>query len=123
MKTGITIVLVLFSFLYICPSGQTQTVSGITNSYFKVVSINTASNSVTVDDASGLSSGQRVLIIEAKGAAIGGANASTFGDITAINNAGNYEFNTICTISGNEVVLKATLLNSYDAAGSGLRGA
>lgn len=119
MKAGTNII---FQLVCACVCSylptQAQTASGIVNSYYAVTSVNTTANSVTVDNASGLSSGQRVLIIQAKGAAINGANASTFGDITAIDDAGNYEFNTICTITGNEVVLKATLLNPYDPTGS-----
>jgi hypothetical protein len=118
MKAGITIVLLMVSAVCSYLPTRAQTVSGIVNSYYAVSAVNTTNNSVTVDNASGLSPGQRVLISQAKGAAIGSANASTFGDITAVNDAGNYEFNTICTITGNEVVLKATLLNPYDPTGS-----
>jgi hypothetical protein len=119
MKAGTTIVLLLVCVCVCsCLPTWAQTASGIVNSYYAVSSINTTINSVTVDNASGLSPGQRVLIIQAKGAAIGSTNASTFGDITAINDAGNYEFNTICSITGNDVVLKATLLNPYDPTGS-----
>lgn len=117
MKSNIAIALLLLCTVGGCLSTCGQTVSGIINSYYAVTSINTTSNSVIVDNASGLSPGQRVLIIQAKGATVGSANASSFGDITAINNAGNYEFNTICTVTGNEVVLKKTFLRSYDPAG------
>jgi hypothetical protein len=72
---------------------------------------------MTVNNAAGLSPGQRVLIFQAKGATIGSSNAATFGNITAINGAGNYEFNTICTVTGNVIVFKETFLNSYDPAG------
>ncbi len=57
------------------------------------------------------------MLIQHKGAIVGSANASTFGDINSINDAGNYEFNTICSVSGNEVILKATFLNQYDPSG------
>ena len=117
MKASKTIVLLLIFYLSGCPNAEAQTVSGVVNSYYQVTAINTTANSITVTNASGLTPGQRVLIIQAKGAAINGANASTFGTITAINDAGNYEFNTICTIAGNTVVFKATLLNPYDPAG------
>jgi hypothetical protein len=117
MKASTTIVLLLTSFLCGYLKAGAQSASGVVNSYYQVTAINTTANSITVTNASGLTPGQRVLIIQAKGAAINGANASTFGTITAINDAGNYEFNTICTIAGNTVVFKATLLNPYDPAG------
>jgi hypothetical protein len=117
MKASTTIVLLLTSFVCGYLKAGAQTASGVVNSYYQVTAINATANSITVTNASGLTPGQRVLIIQAKGAAINGANASTFGTITAINDAGNYEFNTICTIAGNTVVFKATLLNPYDPAG------
>jgi hypothetical protein len=117
MKASKTIVLLLIFYLSGSPDAEAQTASGVVNSYYQVTAINTTANSITVTNASGLTPGQRVLIIQAKGAAINGANASTFGTITAINDAGNYEFNTICTIAGNTVVFKAALLNPYDPAG------
>jgi Secretion system C-terminal sorting domain len=117
MKASTTIVLLLTSFVCGYLKAGAQTASGVVNSYYQVTAINTTANSITVTNASGLTPGQRVLIIQAKGAAINGANASTFGTITAINDAGNYEVNTICTIAGNTVVFKATLLNPYDPTG------
>jgi len=116
MKAGTTIVLLL-SILHACLPVNAQTASGVVNTYYHVSAINTTANSVTVDNASGLTPGQRVLLSQAKGTVIDNSNTSAFGDITALNNAGNYEFNTICTINGNEVGLKFTLLNSYDPAG------
>lgn len=117
MKASTAIVLLLASFIYVCPKATAQTASGLVNAYYQVSSINTTANSITVDNAAGLTPGMRVLLIQSKGAAINASNAAAFGDISSINDAGNYEFNTICTITGNEVGLKATLLNAYDPAG------
>ncbi|HZE84822.1 MAG TPA: T9SS type A sorting domain-containing protein [Puia sp.] len=116
MKAGTTIVTLL---LFFCnyPALRAQTISGVINSYYKITAVNTAINSVTVDNSAGLTPGERVLVIQSKGANISSANAAGYGDITAINNAGKYEFNTICTVAGNEVVLKSQLVNSYDPAG------
>lgn len=90
-----------------------QSISGIVNSYYKVTAVNSASNTVTVSNSSGLTAKTRVLLIQMKGAAINGSNSASFGNITAINNAGNYEMNTICSVSGNDVVLQFQMLNSY----------
>lgn len=55
-------------------------------------------------------------MIQVKGATINGANSSSYGDILAINNAGNYEMNTVCSVSGNDVLLKYQMLNLYTPA-------
>jgi hypothetical protein len=118
MKAGKTIILLLTSCVLGCCIADAQTASGVVNAYYKVTTVNTAANTLTVDNAAGLTPGQRVLVIQSKGAAITSANSATFGDITAIASAGNYEFNTICSITANNVVLKATLLHTYDPAGA-----
>lgn len=101
----------------VCQYSRGQSVSGILNTYYQVTAVNGVANTVTVDNAAGLAAGQRVLILQAKGAAITAANTSTFGDITALNNAGGYEFNTICSISGNDVRLRDQFVNAYNATG------
>src|SRR6185437_2987287 len=91
-----------------------QTLSGTVNSYYSITAVNSAANAVTVDNASGLSVGQRVFLYQAKGASITATNTANYGDITAANNAGAYEFNIICTISGNEIWMLNALANTYD---------
>ena len=49
-----------------------------------------------------------------KGATISTTNNSTFGDITSLNDAGNYEIATICSISNDSVYFFNTILNTYD---------
>ncbi|MDR3714587.1 MAG: T9SS type A sorting domain-containing protein [Puia sp.] len=117
MKAGPYIVplLVFLACGYLRAPGQS--VSGVVNSYFSITAVNTTTNSLMLDNASGLVSGQRVLIIQTKDATVSSSNDATFGNITAIGSAGNYEFNTICTVIGNEVWLKGGLVNAYDPAG------
>jgi Secretion system C-terminal sorting domain len=94
-------------------SAKSQSISGIVNSYYQVTAINTGSNFVTVSNSSGLTPKTRVLLIQMKGATIDASNSSSYGNITAINNAGNYEMNTICSVNGNDVYLQFQMLNSY----------
>ena len=109
---------VLFLVMAIhCCSARGQSVSGTVNAYYAVTTVNTAINTVTLSSAGGLSPGQRVLLYQAKGAVINSSNSSGYGDITALNNAGGYEFNTICSISGNEVWLVYPMLYTYDPTG------
>jgi hypothetical protein len=88
------------------------------NFYFAVTAVNAAANSVTVTNATGLSNGQPVLIIQMKGATVNASNTAAYGSISAINDAGNYEFDTVCSISGNEVYLQNKLVNAYDPTGN-----
>jgi hypothetical protein len=118
MKTLVRIALSLILTALCCRGAQCQSVSGVVNSYFAVTAVNVAANSVTVTDASGLYNGEPILMIQMKGATVNSTNTASYGSITAVNDAGNYEFNTICSISGNEVWLQNKLVNAYDPAGS-----
>jgi len=118
LKNRSTIRLFLAVLFYSCLRVNAQNISGIVNAYYQVTAINSAINSVTVDDATGLCPGERVLLIQMKGATINSANAPTYGDISGIGDAGNYEFGTICTINGNAVTLQANLLKAYDPTGN-----
>jgi len=109
---------VLFLFAaFQCCIVRGQSVSGVVNAYYPVTTVNTAVNSVTLSTASGLGPGQRVLLYQAKGAGITASNTSSYGDIMALNNAGGYELNTICSVSGNEVWLAYPMLHSYAPSG------
>ena len=70
-----------------------QSISGIVNSYVEVTGV--SANSVNVVSTFGFSEGDKVLLIQMKGAAITTGNISDFGIITSLNNAGNFEFGSI----------------------------
>ena len=113
---GRIIAFLICTFIYSCAANG-QTISGTVNSYYQITAVDGSSNTVTVDNAAGLSAGQRVLLYQAKGAAITATNTASYGDITAANYAGAYEFNTICSISGNTVWMLNQLVNPYDPSG------
>jgi len=118
MKTLVRIALSLILTALYCRGAHCQAVSGVVNSYFAVTAVNTASNTVTVTNATGLYNGEPILIIQMKGATVNSSNTAAYGGVTAINNAGNYEFDTICSISSNEVMLQNKLVNAYDPTGN-----
>ncbi len=91
-------------------------VGGIINSYASVSAI--AGNTLTVSTTSGFSVGNKVLIIQMKGASIYSQNNSAYGDVTNYNNSGNFEFATISAIGANTITLSAPLTKSY-TPGSG----
>src|SRR5687768_9115685 len=102
-----------FHFLTISILSQTTNISGVINSYYSITDVILAKDGVRVDNVSGLASGDKVLIIQMKGATINTTNTSAFGDTTSLNNAGNYEIGTVCEVIGDTVFFFHTLLNNY----------
>ncbi|MDP2387888.1 MAG: gliding motility-associated C-terminal domain-containing protein [Bacteroidota bacterium] len=90
-------------------------IGGIINNYTPVISL--SCNTVTVTNASAFSIGDRVLIIQMKGAKVDSSNTATFGTILSLDDCGNYEFGNITSISGNIISLQFQLLNSYTPSG------
>lgn len=91
-----------------------QNISGIINIYKSVNNI--AGNVITVSSSVGLNIGDKVLIIQMKGASVDVTNTAAFGNITAYNNCGNYEFGIITAINGNNVTLQFPLCHQYTIA-------
>ena len=92
----------------------TQTpVSGIVNSYYKVIEVVIPKSCVRVGNAAGLGLNDQVLIIQMKGASISTANSAAFGSVSNLQNAGNYEIGTVCSIRGDSVFLFKQLAQSY----------
>jgi uncharacterized repeat protein (TIGR01451 family) len=52
-----------------------------------------------------LAAGDVILIYQARGASINTTDTPTYGDITAYGNAGNYEFQSVLSVSGNDIAL------------------
>jgi len=108
----------LILFLLVLPIrlfGQT-----IVNDYYQVTAL--TGSVATVNSINGtqgihtLAIGDSVLIIQMQGATIDQTNTANFGNVTALNNAGNYELNVICGVSGNQVGFKFALVNTYSPA-------
>src|SRR5215203_3278961 len=112
-------ILTLFLFFHFGVFGQ---VSGVVNSYHKVITISSTSTSetITLDNTTGLADFDKVVIIQMKGAVVSTANDNTYGSISSsgLGNAGNYEIATICKVnSNNTVTLVHKLLNTYTTSG------
>src|ERR1035437_256054 len=96
---------------------QTTNISGIVNAYTPVTSISNCS--IDVIDASAFSVGNRVMIIQMKGATIDTtSNTANFGDVLNLNNCGNFEFGHVALIVGNTIFFTAPLLRNYSVSGS-----
>lgn len=97
----------------------TQTeIGGVINTYARVVEVNPCDAVLTASSTPIFSIGDEVLIIQMQGAEINESNSSSFGDIVNIGAAGLFERNEIIDIVGNDIYLKYTFKNNYDASGS-----
>ena len=112
VKSIITSFLFLF---FVAFTAQAQSIGGIVNTYTAVV--NMTANSVTVTSAAGFSVADRVLLIQMKGAAINQSNTVSFGQVTALGSAGNFEFTNIAAINGNTISFVTNLCKPFAVAG------
>ena len=111
------IAMTLFLFLSCFCLSQTTNISGVVNTYHRVIEVIPSKACVRVSSTAGLSLYKKVLLIQMKGASIITTNSSSFGDTTSLNNAGNYEVATICNIIGDSVFMFYNFLNSYTVSG------
>ncbi|WP_211236768.1 T9SS type A sorting domain-containing protein [Sporocytophaga myxococcoides] len=93
-------------------------IAGVINTYAKVTVIDQTCNSVSIAPATGFSVGDKVLIIQMKGAQIDQNNSTAYGNLTGtgLGSAGNYEINEVAAISGAILYLKYELIRIYDPA-------
>ncbi len=95
-----------------------QNINGIINKYTQVTAVPTSST-LTVASTTGFSAGNKAVIIQMQGATVDTtAYKSSFGSITKINNAGNYEVVTIASVAGSTITLSSPLVNAYTPSGS-----
>lgn len=89
-------------------------ISGIINDYTPVLSLLPCTNKIIVEDGTPFNAGDTVLLIQMKGAVIDSSNTSSFGTISDLKNAGNYEFNYVKSRNGNTIELLNVLNRQYD---------
>jgi hypothetical protein len=111
--------LTTISLLFFFSISLAQNISGVVNVYSKVLAVDTEKGLLKLADVSGFGQyvGNKVMIIQMKGATIDENNSSSFGDISAINDAGNYEINAVCGFLSDTMVLVRKLSKTYNANG------
>ncbi|MBP6686377.1 MAG: T9SS type A sorting domain-containing protein [Lacibacter sp.] len=119
MKLGQFILICLSLTAFFTPQkSEGQSISGTVNSYFKITHYIPSYNALRVQNISGLTTGDRVLIIQMKGATINTTtNSSSFGNLTnapTLGGAGMYEFATICGLLNDTIVFEREFINTYD---------
>ena len=91
-----------------------QNISGIVNHYYKVLKVDRDNGWVKLNATDGALPGfTRGLLIQMKGATMDATNTSAFGNITAINNAGNYELVNLCAFISDTVFFERKLNGYY----------
>jgi gliding motility-associated-like protein len=111
-----------FAWLFFCIlsdtwlSAQNTLISNTINIYTPVTAIDTnvCPTIITVSSSAGFSINTKVLIMQMKGTAFDSSNISTFGNVTNIKSAGNFEISQITAVSGNSITLIGKLLRPYD---------
>lgn len=104
----------LFVLIMYCAFARGQeTLGGIINDYAAVNGYS-CSNALLVDDASAFSAGDKILIVQMKGALIDETNSSAFGSITDYGSAGKYELNEVAYVESGALYLTYFLSNAYD---------
>jgi len=108
------ILIALITTVMTSASAQTQ-IGGIINSYYQVTTVVDCDSAVVITDAQGLSIGDKVLILQMKGAVINEANDSTYGDLVSLGAAGNIEFMTVKDIRGTTVEFTSKFVHRYQS--------
>lgn len=105
--------LLYFCCLHVLLLHAQTNISGVVNSYYRVVEIIPAKACVRVSSTAGLIPNKRILLLQMKGATVNTTNNASFGDTLSTNEAGFYEAGTICAINGDSVFLFHNLLHTY----------
>lgn len=96
---------------------QTVNIDSVVNRYYQVIEVIPAKAALRVSSISGIIPSYHAMIIQMKGATIDLTNGSTYGNVSSLNEAGNYEINVICAVRGDTVFMVTDLLNTYTVAG------
>jgi len=79
----------------------------INNYYTIAANLNVNDTTITLNNVTGLTTGDILMIYQAQGASINTGDTAAYGTVTALNNAGNYEFVSVRSIAGNTVTINA----------------
>ena len=116
MNLGYTKLLsIFFCFnLFLTLSFSQNQISGIINKYSAVKTIDYCKNGVIVDNPLDYQTGQKVILVQMKGAFIDSRNEPSFGRIIDARSSGKYEKASIRAINGDTIFFQNTIINRYD---------
>lgn len=94
-----------------------EDIGGVVNRYAEVIGVIPCLRTVRIADPTvGLVAGDRVVMIQMKGARINERDDTTYGRIDDLGGAGNVEYLTVERISADSVVFTTPWVHTYDAA-------
>jgi hypothetical protein len=108
--------LLLFTLALHAVFSQPTNISGVINDYTEVTGI--TGSDISVTSTAQFTVGDKVLLIQMQGAIIDETNAASFGTITSVNGAGNYEFASVCAINNGTDLVLNNVQRTYDINGS-----
>ncbi len=114
----IILILVAATLLPLAETGAQTRIRGVVNQYVQVTDVVPCDSLVRLGNPTGFQPGDRVLLIQMKGARISTADDPTYGTIEDIAGAGSAELLTIKSVSGEDVVFTTRLVHRYDPSGS-----
>lgn len=101
----------LFSAFSVVLNAQ-ELIRGIINDYTPAYAY-TCDNAIEVEDASAFSAGDKILIVQMKGAEINETNTASFGNVTDYGSAGKYEINEVAYTETGLLYLVYHIANAY----------
>ncbi len=112
-RRSLPIALLTALLMPIAVRAQTDTIQGVINTYTRMTWMEcTNKSTIEVEDPLGFHPGDRILIIQMRGASVDLRDSSVFGTPT-YNGAGNYELATVDEIRGRLFTLKYELSRPY----------
>lgn len=113
----IFVILALNSCIALISAYGQPCVQGIINIYTPVLDFECAGNTVVVQSSTGFQANDLVLLIQMQGATCTQDNNASFGNLTQLNHAGNYEINRIQSIQDNKIAMQFERTREYDISG------
>ena len=111
------VLLTVSCFIFSLPIAAQDTISGVVNDYAEVLQIDHCQGLLLLDDAGPIQPQDTLLLIQMQGAEIDLSNTGSFGQINALNGAGQFEPIVVEAVMGDTLQAAYRFSNTYDPAG------
>lgn len=112
--------ILIITLTFCAATAYGQDLSDIVNRYTNLRSFNASGCQATlrVGSTSGFAVGDRILIMQMKGASADLNDSPSFGRLTSIGNAGRFQFATISAVNGDELTILESIIHPFDVNGA-----